>query len=706
MLRSFCAVLLLGISIISSTLPLRAASLPAGEQPVRFVLILSSYTYETEWSTSLAKDIKGLLEDARSDVKVNITHADITSTSSLLADRFAMQGAFSYGRLTATHILPDLLILIGDESWMLYRIMDLRGTWNKIPVVLSGMHDQIMNDYTAYFPHRQIPDSTLIPLAASTGAFRAATVIEPDNTPQTLQLIRTLHPACKHLYFLSNGTYSDSYAKKQLQQTIHAEGDRFTLTELLYTPNRADSVRRQLENFPSESLLIVNNATPPISPSAVPVITLRDIPYTDRMPQGGFFATTTEQAALSARAALTLLDGQDAENVIASDTAYYLNRTALLNADLEGRARLLPDTVDRHVPPPFIVRHIRRISIGVLMAIVLGFILYRIVSFHFYRRNLQRLYGQYKSLYDEYQAVYENMPIGLMLFDRDGHLLQNNVAASKLLPDESLRRSIFQNSQPNHTIDWNGYSYYIMFRRIADEASNDNMLFIIVDHTEVEKMRRDKERIYNVFNFAMNRSGIGVASYNLIDQSGFATNAWYQLLDMKQADTHNFIEHSTLAPEDRKRVQQYLKKVRYGVSQPFLQNIRVMTTKGEERFLRCFIKPIDYFPNEGSVTVAELMVNMDAQIRREHELKDFMLKAQESERLKHAFVTNIRDDIRLPWHNIAALAEELTETRDFARRKELYKQLEENNTVLLNLIRQFIEASQQESLNPTMPPAV
>lgn len=83
--------------------------------------------------------------------KMNITYAGIAARTSFLADRFAMQGAFANGRLNNQIKFPDVLVLIGDESWMLYRVMNLRGIWERIPVVLCGVHAEVLKDYRQFF---------------------------------------------------------------------------------------------------------------------------------------------------------------------------------------------------------------------------------------------------------------------------------------------------------------------------------------------------------------------------------------------------------------------------------------------------------------------------------------------------------------------------------------------------------------------------
>ena len=46
-----------------------------------------------------------------------------------------------------------------------------------------------------------------------------------------------------------------------------------------------------------------------------------------------------------------------------------------------------------------------------------------------YRHKLNLLFERYKTLYNEYEVVYENMPVGLMLFDVYGNLLKHNSEA-------------------------------------------------------------------------------------------------------------------------------------------------------------------------------------------------------------------------------------------------------------------------------------
>lgn len=682
-----------------------------------FVMILSSYSYEKEWSTALAKEIRNQLETRDSLVKVNITYADIAARTSYIADRFAMQGAFANGRINNQIAIPRLLILIGDESWMIYRNMSHVGRWPTVPILLCGMHDEIMEDYETFFAGRNIPDGSLISLQSSDSVLSTAAVMEPDNAAQTIALAKTLLPGLKQLYYLSDGGYADTYMKKKLLTAMDSTHCEFSLNEIRQVPSNADSVRQVLGELPRRSILLTNGSKVPET-VRVPVLTLRDMEYGDRIPAGGYFATIADFARKAADETFRILNATEGKlsYVYASDTTYYLNQTALLNAGLASKASQLTHASDRNIPSPFLLRHIRVVSAVLLILIVALFFAIRMVHSRRHSRSLQAMFLRYKSLYDEYQVVYENMPIGLMLFDIYGNLLNRNAETdaffeqfahstadvfqlySSGILDEDLREALFRKELVSRMLTLKAHSYRILLRMIADEETGDNnILVLVIDNTDIENEKKAKEQIYSVFNSAMNKAVIGVAEYNLLDDTGFATNAWYDILGIERpADSFAHV-HRHLVPEDCRKVEDYLMSVRHGATLSFLSNLQVCLTSGAKHYVRYFIQPIETAPEKGRIIVAELIVNMDAEIKRTHELQAALRKAQEADRLKNAFVVNMGDEIREPLKAIVDCARELANTDSRERRPELNNCIEKNNQIMLNLLQHIIKASKEEA---------
>lgn len=664
----------------------------------------------------MAKEIRNNLETRGTGIRTYITYADIAARTSFLADRFAMQGAFANGRISNSIVIPNVLILIGDESWMIYRKMSHVGRWSKVPVLLCGMHAEIMDSYESFFTDRLIPDSSLLSLPTIGSTLRVSAVMEPDNSVQTIALAQSLTPRLKHIYYLTDGSYTDTYMKKRLQAAVDSSGHPWSFSEIRYRPSNADSVRQVLSRLPRHSILLTNGVKVSETVSA-PVLTLRDGTYDDRIPAGGYFATIGDFARKTAIETLRILNTPDAEPsfTFASDTACYLNRTALLNAGLAPPANEPANIVYRNIPPAFLIRHIRFVSASLLILIVVTFGIFRIIYSRRYRYNLQLLFDRYKSLYDEYQVVYENMPVGLMLFDRYGKLLRRNAETdiffeqfagsrsdvfqlfSSEIMDDEMRVALFRKELVSCVLTLKSHSYRLLMRMIDDEETADNqILVLVIDNTEIEKERKAKEQIYSVFNFAMNKAFIGVAEYNLVDNTGFATDAWYELLDTKgPAESFDGV-HLNLVEDDRRKVEDYLETVRRGLSQPLLGTFRVCMPSGEVHYLRYLIHPIEFAPDKGRITVAEMVVNMDARILRERKLEAAMRKAQEADRFKNAFVANMGDEIRLPLSKIVSCARELTATTDIERRQALNARIEANNEIMLSLLQHIIDASKRE----------
>jgi PAS domain-containing protein len=665
-------------------------------------MILNSYNYDNEWSTSIAKGIGYQLELRRPHVKSTITYAGLTGHTSYLADRFAMQGAFSYGRLSPSHALPDVLVLIGDEAWMIYRSMFLRGTWDKIPIVLCGVHDEVLRDYADFFKNRLPADSAYIPLKNSTNGMKLSAVLETDHSAQALHLAHTFDPKLSHIYYLSSTTYADAVKKRNLLAAMQRDNVHMhTFTELSYSPDKADSIAKVLAHLPYHSVVLTNGKLPEVTPNA-PVISLRDMRFRASMPHGGYFSSIAGYTVRTAQEVIRFLDGDTLRLprlIAAGDTAYYLNGTAMLRADLSvpGQASL-SRRVDRNIPPPFAVRHARALFLTTLLVVLCVFISLRWLHISRYRAQLRRLLSRYKSLYDEYLAVYENMPVSLITFNSEGKMLSTNNPEIAKTPEESLRALLLDSGQENRILSWRGHFYYLLLSKFSDAASGQmHTLVTLIDHTNIEKEKREKETIYNVFSFAMNRSAIGVALYNLMDTDGFATAAWYQLTGIDRTNNAPFSEHERLSESDARLLHDYLRKVRYGTSQSFLRNLQVNMPRGESRYVRFFIQPMEFIPEQGRVVVAEMVVDMDAQVKREQQLEELLIKARRSEQLKNAFIANMRNEIRTPLNQIAELTRDLVNTDDMELRAELNIQIAKSNDTLLGLVRQFINASHQSS---------
>lgn len=711
-MRRLVISMLLGFIIFPSVL-LAQLSQTVLNKP-ELIVILSSYSYEKEWSTSVAKELRNRLEAERPGARVTISYTGIETHSSFLAARFAMQGAFAIGLFNKKVTSPDALVLIGDESWMLYRIMDYGNSWGEVPIVLCGVHKEILKDYRDFFLDQKLEDSAFIPLRSSLSSLNATAITEPDNISQTFQLANSLVPDFRHLYYVSDGSYTDSYKGKKL--AAESRRRKISFCELTSNLYAVDSINEILYKAPLNSVIVTHGAS--VSADVkIPILALRDMDYQPKIPAGGFFAPISAYVNQASEAVLQILNTGRVDSSLYSeaiDTAYYMNQTALMNLELRSKIKNIPHVVSRNIPPPFILRNIREISAFLFILVFFVFIGLRIFYSRRFGRSLNALFNKYKALYGEYQTVYENMPVGLMLFDIHGKLLKQNIVAeeffklfaqcygdfllfSSALLDEKMHELLFRNEKVNKMLYIQESCYRIQCCLIPDEDSGANhILLIVIDNTGIEKERKAKKQISNVLNFAMNKAVIGVAEYNLVDGLGFATDAWYDILDIGDEFSDFSQAHLHLLPEDRIKVLQYLEQVRCGLSHRFLESLTMQNRIGEIHHVRYLIQPLEYSKDKKHIIVAELILNIDQEKIREQDLETAMKKAEEADRFKNAFVANMRNDIRIPLKEIISCSRELAITEDVNYRTELNSRIEASNEQILKLMSDIIEVSKAE----------
>ncbi len=704
------------ILILLANLPWAVdAQEPLGENvPPRkkFVQILSSYSYEDEWDTSIAKSIVSKISDIKPEISLTVSYAGIGRHNSFLAERFAMQGAFASGKLSAKIATPDVLVLIGDESWMLYRVMDLRGYWEKVPVVLCGMSFEVMADYSRFFPYKTLPDSLMIPLQESLRSLPVTGVVMRNNCIKTLELMTQLLPRLREVVYLTDQSYQDVHEGKLIRQSM-GQYPELSLRTLTVGSNNADSVQQVIDGLPSSAALLVNMAQLP-ERSPVPVFSLRESTARQLPFVGGYVPTVEKISSCTAQLIMRVYNGEPASSLpfVNVDEVPVLNKASVMHFGLESHADAVQGVVYYNNPPSFFVRNIRIIAFWLLVAIVVFFSVLIYLRSRANSRRLKNSLKTFRQLYDKYQMIYTSMPPGLFSLDKDGSVLQRNEGANLLLEqcpahvreNFNLFRSSILNEDEQQKVRqgiplsvqrWVGKACFRLIIRpiLNEETGENNILMVMTDYTEIEQARSEKETIYDMLNFAMNASALGVAEYNLMDKKGFATQAWYANLGLEPRADDFTDERDTLLPEYRQKVADCLERIRNGQQQLFQETVAVHYPSGEDHWIYYFIQLMEYAPESGRVMVAELTYHMDEQVACEKELTAALHKAREADRLKNAFIANMREEIRIPLWEIIDSSTQLTQEKNPEKMRNLNECIEMNNQVLLNLINQLIEIS-------------
>ena len=676
-----------------------------------YILILNSHTYDDNWNTTLSKQIRHEIEKQEPNVIVNISYAGITNHTSFLSGRFGMQAAFANGRVEKNATIPTVLVLIGDESWMYYRIMNLRGIWEKVPVLLVGVKPEIMSDYSKFQPLRVVQDSLMIPLESSKKNLPVTAIMDKENEAYTVWLMKQLLPDLKQVVFLSSSSYQDEYARYMLKKSMAVQFPEMNLKVIHTDERKSEDLHAELSNLPEDAAILLGAGKVPEGLDR-PIFQLNDRKLGGNV-IGGYYPLQETYATEAADIVLRIHHGESPDSIPFSyirGEIPYLNKTALGHFGLNGEASKVADVAYTNISVPFVEKHIRPILLLSLTGVILIIIFLLNLREKRYRKSIVSSMGKYKKIYDEYQIVYENMPMGLVFFDRNGDLLNRNQSSNlffdkvpseelvdfnlfetALIDDQSKNR-IRKKLLVNKVFEFEERSLRIIFRHILDEESDsENILMIVLDYTNIQKEKVAKERIYSIFNFAMDASSLGVAEYNVMDNSRFATDAWYKNLCINREMGNSDVYRSVI-DEDRQKIEHFLKHIGEDGEVYFADTIRVKKDN-KIHWLQYVIQLLEYGPDEGRIIVAELALNIDGQKYNEQELDKALQAAKESDRLKNAFIANMSSDIRPALDELVVLSNRLIETGNEEEKESLMARIEQNNDMLLKYVERIIELS-------------
>lgn len=687
-----------------------------------YILIINSHTQFDEQGKNIAEEIRRQIKKKDSSEVVIINYAQMNTQTSIINMRFAIRSF-----LTRYKMNSGIVIIIGDEAWMTYRVMRLH-SWSKAKVILCCVHDEITSNLESFLKTKKLDKKQMIPTADSTRTISVTGVYEQYNTKQTISLMKKMLPQMEEVLFISTGTYADAYIEYKLRQTIQShfpelslkvqlnnQAEGKPLSDAIPLNNPKQGVLANLWYRTHRQLLDSIQRTNKLSP----IFLLNERSLVDDKTIGGCYPTSKCYADSVIELIRRINNDEKPSSIpfkTVIDTTPRINMYSLQSYNL---SKEIPGAVFYNYPPTFFQRTQNYLAVLLIFLIIsFSFLIMSRNAIRFKKRTTL-LYKKSKDLYDEFIMASEIMPMALYIFDEDGKLLRKNGEASRNIGENGIisdaKMSLFdvtflkeedkkaiRNLEPLD-LDLNEEQRviirYTSTMNITKQWRNNNTIEIIVILIESHALNQEriKSRSFrSIFEHAMKASNMGVAEYNLIDKKGFATKTWYDNLNLKEED--GFKDPlASINESDRREIQNFLLEARRGINNNFNRNVQIRNSRGEMHWFNYAIYVMAYSPSEGRIMIAETCVNIDDQKEREFRLEQEMKKAQESDLLKSAFIANMSHEIRTPLNAIIGFSDLLIEAVDPNEKEELMRHIEYNNASLLGLVEDIIELARVES---------
>lgn len=298
-----------------------------------------------------------------------------------------------------------------------------------------------------------------------------------------------------------------------------------------------------------------------------------------------------------------------------------------------------------------------------------------------------------------------------LLITEDLRLTQDHIPESerKILLDQGIISMLVAPLHVNNKL-W-GYVGVDYVREVKHWSQQDlvylntlaQILCIGIEHFRSEKRntqsRQRVAELESLFSFASAQAGVGFAQWNPILQQGFATDQWFINLGESIRNINEVIDHYQFVhPEDRMDLKEFITKAGHGEAQSLIKNIRVQQ-KGEWHWYKYHVTLKSYDPKENQVELLFLSIDIDNLKKIETNLTKAKAKAEESDKLKSAFIANMSHEIRTPlnaiigFSNLLAMDSEI----DPEEKAEYIELISKNNQLLLQLINDILDISKIEA---------
>ncbi len=342
----------------------------------------------------------------------------------------------------------------------------------------------------------------------------------------------------------------------------------------------------------------------------------------------------------------------------------------------------------------------------------------------------------YKALQDSERIlnnIYNNIPIGIELYDKDGYMIDLNRKDMEMFyisaKEDIIGINLFDNPLFPEEMKWklknheevdftfrydfsklNGYyinhcnkgTIDLTTKATAlydDEEILTNYLLINVDKTENTVAYNKIQKFKSFFDLVGDYAKVGYAHFDALSRDGYALKSWYKNVGEREGTPLPEIigVHAHFHPEDRAVILSFLDKVVRGTASKLCRDVRILREDGHYTWTRINVLVRNYRPEDNIIEM--LCINYDITELKETErmLINAKERAEESDRLKSAFLANMSHEIRTPLNAIVGFSSLLQETNDPEEKRQYINIVEENNKLLLQLISDILDLSKIES---------
>ena len=710
-----------------------------------YILVLSSINFNEAWANNLYQNIL----DEFSSPGFHVEAEELSIPMMTRIEEVEEKREYLLSRYLKP---PKVVVFIGDPAWLVCQPL-FDKEWKDIPTVICYSRDSMPRNLENFVNKDFLGEGKFVLTEVATAGYNLTVIKQPFYVKNTIDLIRRLQPEVKKIALISDDRYISAMVREEVCGVLEKDFPELKLDLLTSIDISTEKLLDTLMGYSREVGIIYNSWFVGKKQSEshylsdnlqkiiygfvdAPVFTLTEMDMETGAFAGGYFISASTFGKVAVQTIRQILDGVPARNVegrIGGEPKVYLNYHHLQHHGVDPNS-ITGDVVFYQVPPNFYQLYKEYIIIGLAFIILLGAI--GLMRFHVMCQRRQQRQREFQLL-SQYRKLVDNMPViyirKQLIFDEEGNVVDfifrdvNNLFEEVFhcTRDRVVGKRLSEADVDNQLLDYmmdkesgritsfvfpeenNKIRYYDKLSFPSSEKNFMDVFFI--DRTE-EYLVSLKMKEHQVSLEALNRRYelvLGATrlipwTWDLLSKTinYDITYVTHKLCKTKNSRMMTERDGDMLVhPDDRAGMREAYYDLYYDRATIVRKEHRSMFWEGSNEYVwfESFVTVGDR-DGEGHPT---LLVGGSLLIDERKKMEEELLKAKEaaeiSNHLKSAFLANMSHEIRTPLNAIVGFSNVLAYTEDENERQEYIKIIENNNTLLLQLIGDILDLSKIEA---------
>ena len=684
------------------------------------VLILNSYHQGHPWTDSVTKSILKRFSELDLNIEVHIQNMD--------TKRFRQRsnwGSFLKQRLDSyPKDYLDLVIVSDDNA--LSTLYDIGHNYHQTPIVYCGItaDDARKSDTCSMFigVEEYLPFKENIELAYKLFPHTENIAIVVDRSRTGASHMYAARTALKEMNIdEENVIWLQGFEGMSTAGLINKLSSLPENTIVLFSIWQVDGDGRFWD--PSKYYPLYSEA------SNAPIFTVMDV-GTENAFLGGMMTRPETQGTLAADLGIQLLYGELIEDLkrIHDKPEYRFNWQELIRWNIKIKDLPQGSTIINR--PLTVYNEYKTFFFITLSLIILMFVLFWILLlYHFRYRNYEiqrtKMAAETKIMANRYNILFEQSNSAIVIFDLESsNVISFNDKALNLfeVPKEKFKNYplnvYFENyselkanlhnllKEPfEMTMFKEDYSTFTaqVILSLLEEDENSTFAYAIINDISIRKEQEEEIRVSKQrLNEALLNSNNSYWEWDLVNNVLIKDDNFWLALDidpktLKEDPLDSNYYLNSVHPDDQAAFIDEVNAAILGEKDTIFSEAR-MSVFGKDTWVevRGVIAKRD--ENGKGLAINGFMMNIDNRKRQEAELIKAKELAEESDRLKSAFISNISHEIRTPLNGIVGFSNLLgRENLSIEDKRKYLSFINENNDLLLKLINDILEISRIET---------